>query len=122
MPLFWLLAFGLAWGLTVPAALSVHGLIEPLGIPPMAMRLIGFAPAIAAVIAASVTGDLRALSRRVFRLRASPLLYAAAVLLPFAALCLSITLSPQVGLAPPKVSFSTDVLPLLGVLFWLAAG
>lgn len=30
MPLFWLMAFALAWGLTAPAALSARGVIESL--------------------------------------------------------------------------------------------
>src|SRR5262245_46194400 len=122
MALFWLLAFALAWALTVPAALSAHGLIEPLGIPQMATRLIGFAPAIAALIAATVTGELRTLARRVFRLRARLSLYAVAILLPFALLWLSVAFSPQLGFAPPKVSFSPELLPLFGVWFVLAAG
>lgn len=122
MLLFWLLAFGLAWGLTVPAALATHGLIDPLGLPPMAVRLIGFAPAIAALISAAVGGELRDLSRRVFRLKAPLILYGAAVLLPIAWLWLSITLSPALGFAAPKVSFSSELLPLFGVWFILAAG
>jgi membrane protease YdiL (CAAX protease family) len=122
MVLFWLLAFGLAWAITVPAALGAHGVIEPLGIPMMATRLIGFAPAIAALLAGAVSGDLRELSRRVFRVRTSPLLYVVAAALPFAWHGLSVAVSPQLGFPTPKVSFSAELLPLFVAWFILGAG
>ncbi len=122
MVLFWLLAFGLAWAVTVPAALAAHGVIAPLGIPMMATRVIGFAPAIAALIAATVYGDLSALRQRVLRVRTSPLFYLAAALLPFAWLWISMTVSPQLGFAAPKIAFSTELLPLFVVWFILGAG
>ena len=122
MPLFWFLAFALAWAITVPVALAVHADIFLIAIPQGATRLTGFAPAIAALIAAAATGGLAALARRVFRFKVAPIIYLTALLLPVAFLGLSIVASPQLGFGAPDVNFSMDILPLVGIWFVLAAG
>src|SRR5262245_18957765 len=101
MRVFWLLAFGLAWALSVPAALAQHGLPHPYEVPPMAMRAMGFAPMIAAFIAASLNGGLRAWWSRVGTLNAPWPLYGVALATPIALLSASFAWSAYNGHAEP---------------------
>lgn len=119
--MFWFLAFGLAWAVTVPAALSTHGIAE-LGVPAGLTRLTGLAPAIAAVIAAFATGKGRAFLRRVFRFKAPAWTYVAALALPAAFLGASIWLSPVLGFAVPDVQLAPEVLMFAAIWLVLAFG
>ena len=120
--IFWLLAFGLAWALSVPTALAVHGLPMPYDLPPGAMRLMGFAPAIAAVVAASFTGRLRELWSRIATLSAPLPLYGIALALPVALLSATFAWSAYSGHAAPKLVLDPQVAVLAAVWFVLAAG
>jgi membrane protease YdiL (CAAX protease family) len=119
---FWFLAFGLAWALSVPAALAQHGLPHPYDVPQGAMRLMGFAPAIAALIAASLTGRLREWWSRVATLSAPASLYGIALALPVALLSAAFAWSAYIGHEPPKLWLDPQVAALAGAWFVLAAG
>ncbi|MFO1187479.1 MAG: CPBP family intramembrane glutamic endopeptidase [Alphaproteobacteria bacterium] len=121
MPLFWLLAFGLAWVITVPAALSAHG-IAGIGVPLGATRLSGFAPAIAAFVAAAFTGQLGALWRRLSRLFVSPLFYLLAVGLPLLFLAAPFVWARLEGGETPHLGLSRDLLMSAALWFVLALG
>jgi membrane protease YdiL (CAAX protease family) len=121
LPAFWILAFVLAWALSIPSALATHGIVD-LGLPQGALRLMGFAPAIAAIVAALATGRLQALAGRVFTIKASPLLYLAAVALPALFLAASVAASPYVGAAAPKVVLAPQIMVFAGIWFVLALG
>lgn len=81
MGLYWFLAFAVAWAVSLPVALQVHGVAQ-FGLPPGISFLIGFAPAIAALIAAAAQGQLRDFWRGITRWRAPLWSWVAAVLLP----------------------------------------
>lgn len=119
--MFWLLAFGLAWAVTVPAALSAHGIAE-LGVPQGLARLTGFAPAVAALVAALFSGQARALSRRVFRLRAPGWLYITALALPALLLAASVWLSPLLKFPAPSIDITSDVAMFAAIWLVLAFG
>lgn len=120
--MFWFLAFGLAWAVTVPAALSTHGIVD-LGIPQGLTRLTGFAPLIAAVITALIKGQGRELASRVFRLRANTVFYLLALLLPPLFLLSTVELSPLLGFPAPDVSaWSQELTMLAGIWLILAFG
>jgi len=122
MPLFWLLAFGLAWAVTVPAALSAHGIVDIGGIPQGATRLTGFAPAIAAFIAAAFTGQLGVLWRRIARLAVSPVFYLLAIGLPLLFLAAPFVWTRFQGGEPPHLGLSRDLAMFAGLWFVLALG
>lgn len=121
MPLYWLLAFGLAWAVTVPAALSAHGFID-MGIPQGATRLTGFAPAIAALVAAAFTGQLGALWRRLSRLAVSPIFYILALGLPLLFLAAPFAWARLQGGEAPHLGLSRDLLQFAVLWFVLALG
>ncbi|MFN3960503.1 MAG: hypothetical protein ACK4NP_11375 [Parvularculaceae bacterium] len=50
--LFWIIAFGVAWAITVPLALAQLGVIDASPVPAGLGNLIGLAPAIGAFVAA----------------------------------------------------------------------
>lgn len=115
MTSFWLIAFGLAWALTVPIAADQLGLVE-LGLPFMLATLVGFAPLIAAIVAVRGTGGARELRERAFTLRAPAWTWLAALGLPvlFGA---APFLAAGLGFgSAPKVQLSTGLLPF--VLIW----
>lgn len=119
--MFWFLAFGLAWAVTVPAALSAHGIVD-LGLPQGLARLTGFAPAVAALIAALFSGQVRALGGRIFRLRAPMWCYVAALALPALFLAASIWVAPLLNLPAPDVELTGSVAMFAGIWFVLAFG
>jgi membrane protease YdiL (CAAX protease family) len=120
--IFWLLAFGLAWALSVPTALAVHGQPVPYDLPQGAMRLMGFAPAIAAIVAAALTGRLRELWSRIWTLSAPLPLYGIALVLPVALLSASFAWAAYNGVPAPKVAFTPQVAMFAAIWFVLAAG
>ena len=103
MAIFWLLAFAIAWAITLPPALAQNGLIASSPIPFSMGILIGIAPIIAAAIAAARDHQGKAYWRSLGRL--PNLLWAAiAILLPVSWLAIayatqSIRVSTE-GLAP----------------------
>lgn len=119
--MFWFLAFGLAWAVTVPAALSAHGIAD-LGMPAGLTRLTGFAPAIAALLVALFSGQLRTLARRVFRFRTSPFFYILALAIPPLLLAASVWLSPILKLPAPSIELSSSVAMFAAIWFVLAFG
>lgn len=122
MPLFWLLAFGLAWAITVPAALSVHGIVHIADIPQGLTRLTGFAPAIAAFIAAAFTGQLGVLWRRLSRLFVSPAFHLLAIGLPLLFLAAPFVWARFQGGEAPHLGLSRDLLMFAALWFVLALG
>ncbi len=122
MRLFWLLAFALAWAITVPAALSAHGVIHVADIPQGLTRLTGFAPAIAAFIAAAFTGQLGVLWRRIARLAVSPAFYLLAAGLPLLFLAAPFVWARFHGGEAPHLGLSRDLLMFAVIWFVLAFG
>ena len=81
MTIFWLLAFLIAWAITLPPALAQNGVIASSPIPFSVGILIGVAPIIAAAIAAAREGQGKSYWRSLLRM---PSLFwaAVAVILP----------------------------------------
>lgn len=120
--MFWLLAFGLAWAVTVPAALEQHGIID-LDMPQGLVRLSGFAPLIAAVITALIKGEGRALWSRIAHVKTNPIFYLLAVALPVLFLESTAFLSANLGFDVPKIAqWSPEITMLAGIWFVLAFG
>jgi membrane protease YdiL (CAAX protease family) len=120
--LFWLLAFGLAWAVTVPAALEQHGIVD-IGMPQGLTRLTGFAPLIAAIITALIKGQGRELWSRIKRVAVNPVFYLLAVGLPVLFLETTARLSADLGFDVPKIAqWSTEIAMLAGIWFVLAFG
>lgn len=122
MAIFWTLSFALAWGLTVPTALAQLGLIDSSPIPAGLGNLIGFAPAIAALVAAAATGRLRVLGSRTLRWRAPASSYFLAILTPLAWLSGAFLLRDLLGLEPPAVSVGAQMLIFAAIWLLLAFG
>lgn len=120
--IFWLLAFGLAWALSVPTALAVHGQPVPYDLPQGAMRLMGFAPAIAAFIAAAFTGRLNELWSRVGTLSAPWPLYGIALVLPFGLLAGSFAWAAYDGHEAPDLIVNSELAMFAAIWFVLGAG
>lgn len=115
MTSFWLIAFGLAWALTIPMAADQLGLVE-LGLPFMLATLVGLAPLVAAIVAVRGTDGARELRQRAFTLRAPGWTWAAALGLPvLAGAAPFLAASLGFGTAP-TVQFSAGLLPF--VLIW----
>ena len=68
MFIFWILAFGIAWAITIPPALHQTGLLASSAVPAGLGILMGIAPIIAAAVAASRQGEGRAYWRSLPRL------------------------------------------------------
>ncbi|MGQ0742291.1 MAG: CPBP family glutamic-type intramembrane protease [Alphaproteobacteria bacterium] len=119
--LYWVLAFALAWAITIPLALDVHRVTD-FGIPQAAGVLIGFAPAIAAVIAAIVEGRVGELWSRVIKLRAPIWAYMTALSLPVLFLAAPFVVAGVTGSAPPRLYFDPTVAIFAGAWFVLALG
>lgn len=109
MSIFWLLAFALAWAVTLPQALAQNGLIASSPIPYMAGILIGVAPIIAAAVAAARQGQTKTYWRSLWKLP-SLLWTAAAILLPVVLLL--------IAQATKDIRVSTDGLAPYALL-WL---
>jgi membrane protease YdiL (CAAX protease family) len=122
LAIFWFLAFALAWALSVPTALAAHGLPHFYDLPQGAMRLMGFAPTIAALIAAAFTGRLREWWSRVATLSAPLPLYGIALVLPVALLSSTFAWAAYNGHEAPKLALDPQVAMLAGIWFVLAAG
>lgn len=119
--LYWFLAFALAWALTVPLALETHH-ATAFGIPQGAGFLMGFAPAIAALIAATFGHELGVLGRRIVRVRAPLWTYLFALLIPALLLGAPFLYARMTNAAPPQISLDPGVLPFVGAWFVLASG
>jgi uncharacterized protein len=119
--MFWFLSFGLAWAVTVPVALSAHGIAD-FGMPAGLARLTGFAPAVAALIMALISGKARTFFARVFRLRTGGFFYVAALVLPALFLAASVWLSPQLGLPAPVIEVTSGVAVFAAIWLVLAFG
>ena len=84
MAVFFILAFAIAWALTVPTALAQLGYIGASPVPAGLGNFIGVAPAIAAVVAAAASGQLGTLGKRILRFRAPISSYFLALAAPLA--------------------------------------
>ena len=115
MALFWILAFVLAWLLTLPPALAQLGLIGASPIPAGLGLLIGLAPAIAASVAAAREGRLRQLWRDGIRPGRLPMLLLA-LLLPPVLLAIAYAVSLARG-DPIRIGIGPDLA--IFALVWL---
>jgi membrane protease YdiL (CAAX protease family) len=120
--LYWILAFALAWGITVPIALDVQHFAAIPQVPHGAGILIGLAPAIAALIAAGLEGKLGALFSRIVRVRAPLWTYLLAILLPALFLAAPFATAAVTGHTPPKLQLDSTILMFGAVWFVLAFG
>jgi membrane protease YdiL (CAAX protease family) len=109
MQLFWLLAFAIAWAITLPPALAQNGLIATSSVPQSLGILIGLAPIIAAAVAAARAGQGKTYWRSLWQMP-RPLWTAVAVLLP--------PLLLAIAAATESVAVSTDGLGPFALL-WL---
>ena len=116
MRLFWILSFLLAWALTLPPALEALGVIERSPIPYGITVLIGFAPIIAAAVAAASEGRGRAYWRSLTRLPRPGWTAVMAVVLPPMVLALAYAVHGAIG-QPIQVAFDVQVA-VMG-LVWL---
>lgn len=116
--LFWVIAFGLAWALTVPSALAQLGVIDVSPIPAGLGNLIGLTPAIAAFVAAAFSGQTRVLVARTFRFRAPLSSYFLAIGLPVAWLIGTMALRDFLSADAVDVAWSMQVAAFATV--WLA--
>ncbi len=121
LAIYWLLAFGLAWGITIPIALDVHG-VTHFGIPQAAGFLIGVVPALAAFIAASTEGKIGELWARICHVRAPLWTYLASITLPLLFLGAPFALSMLAGTPAPKLQLSVGIAPFALAWFVLALG
>jgi membrane protease YdiL (CAAX protease family) len=115
MAVYWILAFALAWLITVPPALAQHGLIGASPVPAGLGLLIGLAPAIATAVAVRRAGA-RGFWRAALTRRGTPALAALALLMPPALLAIVYAVSAARG-APIRVALGADVA-VFGLL-WL---
>jgi len=108
MLLYWILAFAIAWAITLPGALAKLGLISHSPVPFMAGTLIGVAPLAAALIVTAREGKFRAYWSSLWRLPRPWWTVAVALLLP--PLMLAITYAVK----PIEVDFaSLGIFPLV---------
>ncbi|MEX0643969.1 MAG: CPBP family intramembrane glutamic endopeptidase [Parvularculaceae bacterium] len=117
MIIFWGIAFAIAWALTVPTALAQLGYIDASPIPAGLGNFIGVAPAIAALVAAAMSGQLGTLGKRIVRFRAPISSYFLALTAPLAWIMGAWLLRDLFG-AP---TFRIDIFPQLAVFaaLWL---
>jgi len=100
MALYWILAFLIAWAITLPGALAKLGVIGHSPLPFMAGVLIGVAPIAAAMIVTARDGQFRPYWKSLWRLPNPWWTAAVALLLP--PLMLAVTYAVK----PIEVSFS----------------
>lgn len=107
---FFALAFGLTWPLLIADALGSRGVL-PFRLPLAALLFMGYAPTLAALIAARAQrpGGARALLRRLLVWRIGPSWYAIAILTPAALSVATIGLVNLLGASP--------AVPLLSAKF-----
>jgi hypothetical protein len=120
--LFWLLSFAIAWALTVPTALAQLGYIDNSPVPAGLGNLIGIAPAIAALAAASMTGRLPALTSRIFRFKAPLSSYFLAIGTPIAWLFGASMLRDYAGAEGIELDLSAQLAVFGAVWLVLAFG
>lgn len=100
MLLYWILAFAIAWAITLPGALAKLGVIGHSPVPFMVGTLIGAAPIAAAAIVTARDGAFRDYWKSLWRLPTPPWTVAIALLLPPALLAITYAVKPI------EVSFS----------------
>ncbi len=117
MIIFWILAFAIAWALTVPTALAQLGFIGASPVPRGLGNFIGLAPAIAALVAAAMSGNLGTLGKRIVRFGAPLSSYFLALSAPLAWVLGAWLLRDLFGAA----SFRIEIFPQLAVFaaLWL---
>lgn len=120
--LYWAIAFGLAWAITVPLALAQLGVIETAPVPAGLGNLIGLAPAIAAFAVATMSGGLRRLISRSFRLRAPIGSYFVALGLPVAWVIGASVFRDLSGAEGIDITISTQLAVFAAIWLVLAFG
>jgi membrane protease YdiL (CAAX protease family) len=120
--LFWIIAFGVAWAITVPLALAQLGVIDASPVPAGLGNLIGLAPAIAAFLAASLSGGAGRLGARAARFKAPSGSWFLALGLPVAWLIGADALREAHGAAGIDLSISAQLAVFAAIWLVLAFG
>jgi uncharacterized protein len=121
LPRFFALAFALAWLVTIPIALQTQGIV-PRIMPPALQWLIGFAPAVAAVLVARGTPAWPAFAAAAVRFRVGGRWYLLALLTPWVLLGLTVLIRKMAHLAPVSLSAGPATLALSAAWLVLAWG
>lgn len=116
MILYWLLAFAIAWALTLPPALAQMGVTSSSPFPWQVGVLIGLAPAIAAMIASAREGGARPFLKSVLRPRGPAFVHALGIVLPILALGVAFLVNPAI---PIQVDGSLAVFGLVWLVLAL---
>lgn len=120
--MFWLIAFALAWAITVPLAANQLGYTHIGGLRFQLAFLIGLAPAIAAIVASAFDKSLQAYWRRAWTIAGPPWLYALALVLPALFLAAPFAWAKLNGAAGPELYLSPEVAAFAALWFVLALG
>jgi membrane protease YdiL (CAAX protease family) len=119
---FFALAFLLCWIITIPIALQTQNLISIRLLPPPVQWLIGIVPFIAAVLVARRTASWAAFKENLLRFRVGLVWYAAAIVLPWAILLISLGVQLSVSANLPSLSFEPSIAVFALIWFVLAFG
>jgi len=119
---YFLLAFAIAWAITVPIALQVRGVVATRLLPSAAQWLIGLAPIIAAAVVTRGTPLGPWLVARCRRTNVGARWWAVALLLPWALLVADLPVRSMGGLTPIKLGWSPSLAVFALVWLLLAFG
>lgn len=117
---FFLIAFALAWLITVPIALQTQGFVAARVLPPPAQFLIGLAPLIAAWWVTRGTSERRPWLDRALRFRVSAPWYLVAIGLPWLVLGIALGFDSATGRSLPTLGFDLQVA-VVGVVWLILA-
>ena len=117
LTIFFAIAFGLAWLITVPIALQTQGLIDAMILPPVLQWAIGFTPLLAALWVVRRQGVSRAFLADALRIRVAGKWYLFALGLPWLVLLLSLALRSLAGIDLPTLRIGPSLA--IFALIWL---
>lgn len=120
--MFWFLAFAIAWAITIPLATNQLGYTHIPGLRFQFAFLIGFAPAIAAMIAAAFDRSFKEYWRTAWNPRAPIWLYLFALTLPALFLAAPFVWAAVEHKAPPQLELDASIAIFAALWFVLALG